>query len=82
MAVSRCICHTILFADALALARRTGCGTVAALGAHCALGTGCGLCVPYMQRALATGETDLPVLGAAESAYWLDRSGLVAEDRG
>ena len=82
MAVNRCICHTIPFSDALTLARRAGCDTVAALQAHLPLGTGCGLCVPYMQRALATGEVDLPVLGAAESEYWLERSGVVAEGRG
>lgn len=79
MAVSRCICHAIPFAGALALAERNGCDTVAALQAYCSLGTGCGLCVPYMQRALRTGETDLPVLGEAESAFWLERSGLITE---
>lgn len=79
MAVNRCICHMVPFADALALARRNGCATVAALQGHTPLGTGCGLCIPYMQRALATGETDLPVLGAAESAYWIELSGLVGE---
>jgi bacterioferritin-associated ferredoxin len=82
MAVNRCICRDILFVDALALARRVGCRTVAELQAHCTLGTGCGLCIPYMQRALATGETDLPVLGRAESQLWLDRSGLIPEGEG
>jgi bacterioferritin-associated ferredoxin len=80
MAVSRCICREILFADALVVARAFNCRTVAGLQRHCELGTGCGLCVPYMQRAIATGENDLPVLDASESAYWLERSGLVAED--
>lgn len=82
MAVNRCICHTILFADALTLAAAHRCRTVAELQRHCALGTGCGLCIPYMQRALGTGETDLPVFDMRETAYWMERSGLIPEGKG
>jgi len=82
MAVNRCICHKITFADALTLAAEHRCATVAELGEHCALGSGCGLCVPYMQRALRTGEVDLPVLDVAETAYWMERSGLIPEGEG
>lgn len=82
MAVSRCICHTITFAKGLELAQRHGCRTVAELQGLAPLGTGCGLCIPYMQRALATGETDLPVLGEQESALWLERSGVITEEEG
>ena len=82
MAVNRCICNDVLFADALALARKLGCDTVRALQSHSALGTGCGLCVPYMQRSIETGETDLPVFGERERAHWLHRSGVVAEGLG
>lgn len=82
MAVSRCICHAVTFVKGLELARRHGCTTVAELQGYVPLGTGCGLCIPYMQRALATGETDLPVLGERESDQWLERSGVITEGKG
>ena len=80
MAVDRCICRRVPFSYALELAQLHGCRTVAELQNHCELGTNCGLCIPYMQRALATGETDLPVLGELESEHWIGLSGLIAED--
>ncbi|MCE7935952.1 MAG: hypothetical protein DYG96_15355 [Chlorobi bacterium CHB2] len=65
MAVDRCICNNVPFADALLLARQRGCTTVAQLQAFSALGTNCGRCIPYMQLALLTGRSDLPVLDDA-----------------
>jgi len=79
MAVSRCVCHNVRFTEGLELAARHGCRTVAELQRFVPLGTGCGLCIPYMQRALATGETDLPVLDEGETELWTRRSGIVAE---
>ena len=70
----------VRFSDALPLARRHGCSSVADLRVYSSLGSGCGLCIPYMQRALMTGETDLPVLGPSESAALLLRSGLAPTD--
>lgn len=66
MAVMRCVCRGTTFADALEAARRHGSTTVAELQRHVDLGTGCGLCVPYMQRVLITGVTDQPVLSIEE----------------
>ncbi len=82
MAVERCICRRVPFALALEVAREHGCQTVVELQQYLPLGTGCGLCVPYMQRALATGETNLPILGEAESDRWLALSGTVGEKKG
>ena len=82
MAVNRCLCHKIPFAQALEVAREHGCRNVAALQEHLPLGTNCGLCVPYMQRALTTGETDLPVLGEGESNRWIAISGVIPEEKG
>ena len=82
MAVNRCLCRKIPFALALGVAREHGCRTVAELQEHLTLGTGCGLCVPYMQRALVTGETDLPVLGQEESNRWIAISGIIPEEKG
>ena len=80
MAVNRCICNSVPFAAALALARRNGITTVAGLQRISPLGTSCGLCVPYMQRALMTGETDLPVLAEIEAASLRALSGVVQAD--
>lgn len=76
MAVDRCLCRKVRFVDALAVARGIGARTVGQLQRHLDLGTGCGLCIPYMQRSLMTGETDLPLLDAAESARLVERAGI------
>lgn len=81
MAVNRCICNNVLFADAQDLARRLGCRRVSELQQHSPLGTSCGLCIPYMQRALETGEIDLPVLDEREAGEWLRRSGMMVEGK-
>lgn len=77
MAVNRCICRQVSFAEALPIARRHGCTSVKELQAYVDIGSGCGLCVPYMQRSLATGEVDLPVLGEVEAAALRNVSGVV-----
>ncbi|MCC7437097.1 MAG: (2Fe-2S)-binding protein [Armatimonadetes bacterium] len=65
MAVDRCICKNVPFSEALLLARKHSCATVAQLQAFTPLGTNCGRCIPYMQLALLTGRDDLPVLDDA-----------------
>ena len=59
--VDRCVCRQVLFADLLRLHRQTGAG-LDDLRARTGCGTGCGLCVPYIRAALATGRDRLPVL--------------------
>lgn len=68
MAVDRCICKNVSFAECLVLARQHGCTTVAQLQGFSPLGTNCGRCIPYMQLALLTGQHDLPVLDDATQA--------------
>lgn len=58
------------------LARALDVSTVGALQHHVPIGAGCGLCIPYMQRALAGGETRLPVLSEAEAERWMECSGV------
>ena len=82
MAVNRCICKSVPFESALIVARTHDCTTVAQLHNYSPLGTGCGLCVPYMQRSLITGKTDLPVLGEREAASLLELSGVAPEEEG
>jgi bacterioferritin-associated ferredoxin len=83
MAVDRCICCDITFERALGLARAHRIGTVGVLQRVLPIGTGCGRCIPYMQRALMSGVTDLPVLDEPEQARLLERAGvrLLGEDQ-
>jgi bacterioferritin-associated ferredoxin len=82
MAVDRCICRNVRFADALEIARRERVATVAELQRHSSLGSGCGLCVPYMQLAIASGVSDLPVLDARRCEELRRASGVVAVEEG
>jgi len=65
MAVDRCVCHEVPFTELVRLQReqslsldqlmdRTGCCT------------GCTSCEPYVKIALATGQTNLPVMTGRE----------------
>lgn len=56
MTVDRCVCRGLRFADLLPLARAAG-WEFPELRAATGCGAGCGLCVPYLQRMLITGET-------------------------
>lgn len=72
MAVTRCICTDITFAELLdiskhgaqqfeELQRRTGCGE------------GCGTCIPYILLTLETGRSDHPILSEDECVRVLSR---------
>jgi bacterioferritin-associated ferredoxin len=63
--VNRCLCFDVSFERLKEIADRTGGGL---LEAHRQTGCGarCGLCIPYIQVMLKTGETDLPVMWAEE----------------
>ncbi|MCL4741346.1 MAG: (2Fe-2S)-binding protein [Phycisphaerales bacterium] len=67
MDVDRCVCRGVTFAELIRLARserlsidglieRTGCGE------------SCGLCLPYIRLAVATGRATLPIMSDAECA--------------
>lgn len=66
MAVDRCICHGVSFADLLRLHCEDGLD-LAALKARTGCCTGCTTCEPYVRLTLATGRTDHPVLSPAEA---------------
>jgi bacterioferritin-associated ferredoxin len=55
--VSRCICRDAPFAGLLSTARASG-WTLADLIRETGCGAQCGLCRPYLQRMLLTGETE------------------------
>jgi bacterioferritin-associated ferredoxin len=55
--IDRCICFGRTFTELRAIADATGAKSVAELEAHAAFGRRCGLCRPYVQRMLQTGES-------------------------
>ena len=77
--VSRCICTELDFARAREVAGRIGAGTVAELQPALPIGTGCGRCVPYVQRTIETGLTVHPLLDEREVEEYSLRSGIVPE---
>ena len=56
-AVRRCVCFEHSFDALKRIAQRNGCRTVEELQQHVTFGKRCGLCLPYVQRMLDTGET-------------------------
>lgn len=62
MAVDRCVCFRITFAELLELAERHGARTVDELQDHVDFGLSCRSCLPYVKEALRTGKTALPVM--------------------
>ena len=75
LAVNRCICAEVPFAELKRLAD-TGIRDLEELGRLTNCGKGCGMCIPYIRVVLATGETDLPVLSQYElNAFQPDPTG-------
>lgn len=60
MQVTHCLCEKRSIADILAWARERGVSDVAPISAELGCGTHCGMCVPFIEYALATGETVVP----------------------
>ena len=56
MRIDRCVCLEQTFADAVDLARRERL-SLTQIESRLGCGTGCGLCRPYLRRALRTGQT-------------------------
>lgn len=59
MAIDRCICFDVSFAQLKEYAREHGCG-LDELRARFGCGRGCALCLPYINAMLATGQTSFP----------------------
>jgi hypothetical protein len=60
--VDRCVCFDMTFERMLA----EKCGSVEEAGRRWGCGTKCGLCRPYIQLTMETGETRHPVLDVEE----------------
>lgn len=55
--IDRCVCHDVTFRDVVEWSRRTGCRAVDGAAREFKCTTSCGMCLPYVERALDTGET-------------------------
>ena len=53
--VDRCICHGVTFEEVVRTAKADGL-SLAQLEDRLGCGTGCGLCRPYLRRAVRTGQ--------------------------
>jgi NAD(P)H-nitrite reductase large subunit len=62
--VDRCVCFNKTFAALKQVADKTSAKTVQELQRHIDFGFSCLLCVPYVERMLATGEVEFPVGGS------------------
>lgn len=62
--VTACICHARTFRELKQLAERCGWTTVCEIAAHTGCGSGCGLCRPYLEKMLQTGETEMFLIGS------------------
>jgi len=72
MAVTRCICHDVTFAELLKLRARTG-ADFEQLSERTGAGTSCGMCREYIKAALATGEASIPRMSNRELREWAGR---------
>lgn len=61
LAIDRCICRGVTFAELLPRARAGG-WTLDVLVRETGCGGQCGLCRPYLRRMLVTGETVFSVI--------------------
>lgn len=66
MAVDRCTCKNVPFAQLKELADQRSETSLLDLANETGCGTGCGLCIPYIRLMLETGQTNLPVLTREE----------------
>jgi len=62
--VRACLCYPHTFAELKALAERHGWQKVEEITRAVGCGSGCGLCRPYLEKMLATGETAFAILPA------------------
>lgn len=57
MKISHCICHEVSFASIKALAEKEKTVDINVLQEKLPFALNCGMCLPYINRSLKTGET-------------------------
>jgi bacterioferritin-associated ferredoxin len=66
--VKACLCTSLPFSTILAIAQERGVTSVSQLTSMLGCGGGCGLCRPYLERMLKTGETEFAVMSRKPAA--------------
>ncbi len=70
MRVDRCVCRNVSFDEIKRDAAALG-GDADTVCSRVGCGDGCSMCVPYIRRLLATGETCQSVMSASELKQWM-----------
>ena len=65
--VYRCLCYPHTFIDLKQLIEAESLTTVPQITERTGCGSGCGLCLPYLELLLRTGETAFAVLSSKEA---------------
>lgn len=73
--VRACICYPHSFAELKREAARRGWTTAEEITAAKGCGGGCGMCRPYLQKMLDTGETEFEVIISSDLRAFLAKKG-------
>lgn len=55
--IDRCVCHDVPFGEVVQWSKSTGCRSVDEAAREFKCTTSCGMCMPYVERALETGQS-------------------------
>ena len=55
--IERCVCHDVTFREVVEWSKSTRCASVEGAARELKCTTSCGMCTPYVERALETGQT-------------------------
>ncbi|MBX7150807.1 (2Fe-2S)-binding protein [bacterium] len=62
MKVNRCVCENLTFEEMKKVVDRFHCKTVGELQTRIKFGVNCRLCLPYVEKMIATGETHFDII--------------------
>ena len=54
--IERCVCHDVTFREVVEWSKSTRCASVEGAAREFKCTTSCGMCTPYVERALETGQ--------------------------
>lgn len=66
MSVNRCVCFNVSFEKLKEIVEKYDCSTVEELQEHIDFGLGCGMCCPYVEKMLNTGQIEFNLLDAED----------------
>lgn len=69
MSVDRCVCFSVPFEELKKIADKYDCSTIEELQEHIDFGLGCGMCCPYVNKMLNTGQIEFELSGEIDDDY-------------